>query len=78
MSESSDDLAGGLVRKEDEFVQTWIGVSYKLAKPPDVGALKRMLRGILDDLPRDDSLTIAELSFEGDQMRVVLDKGIVQ
>lgn len=74
----ANQLANGTVEKDDSFIQTYMGTTYKIEQPPTVGELKAQLRAILDDLPEDDALEISEVWFNRNEVCVTLKTGIVQ
>ncbi len=66
------------LKKEDHYVQTFMGTTYDLGRPQTIGQLKSVLERIAADLPLDTDLKISEINLRGDQIAYSLVDGIVQ
>ena len=63
--------------KEDRYVQTFMGSDYTIESPRTVGELKKSLEYILNDLPVENDLEIAEFYCKGNTIYYVLSEGIM-
>jgi len=66
------------MKKEDHYIQTFMGTTYEIGRPETVGGLKKILEAILADLPKDDSLAISEVTLRDDKLYYILVEGIPQ
>lgn len=64
------------VEKNDNYVEMFMGSSYKIKGPGTVGQLRGILEGIIADLPEDDSLGISDLVLHKGEFYYVLNEGI--
>lgn len=77
MADREEELKGSpLVTVKSRTIEVWMGADYSIRQPPNIGALKQMLQAIIDDLPADDGVEIAEVFCSGDTIQVTLKTGI--
>ncbi len=50
-------------QKEDHYLEVFIGTTYDIGVPKTVGELRTKLEEIAADLPKDDSLKIADVDL---------------
>ena len=66
------------LKKEDHYVQVYMGASYDIGKPETVGQLKSVLEQIVADLPSDETLKISEIDLRDGKLDYTLVDGITQ
>ena len=66
------------VNKEDFYVKTFMGTDYDLGQPETIGELKKTLEYIINDLPTDNSLEIAQVHAHKNKLEYILVDGIAQ
>ena len=66
------------VKKEDHYVTTFMGTTYEIGKPENIGQLKGILEQIISDLPEDQNLEIIEVHVADGKIGYTLREGITQ
>lgn len=75
----NEEFAALGIRVKDCYVTMFIGREYRLEKgETTIGYLRCALEAILDDLPEDDNLEVAEVICRDGYLSYILKDGIMQ
>lgn len=66
------------LKKEDHYIQVFMGTTYDIGRPETIGQLKSLLEQIASDLPADQTLKIAEVHLHDGKLDYILVDGIYQ
>lgn len=65
------------MKKKDDYVEVFMGTTY-VTRSRTIGQFKSLLEEIIEDLPADDDLEIAEVDLRDGKLSYVLKEGIQQ
>ena len=66
------------LKKEDHYIQIFMGTTYEIGRPETIDQLKSALEWIASDLPKDQDLKIAEVNLHKGKLGYTLVDGIIQ
>ncbi|MBT4446310.1 hypothetical protein HOA92_06530 [archaeon] len=66
------------IKKEDVYINLFMGTSYQLQDPQTVGELRSQLEQIIQDLPHDNKAKISEVYLKDNKLVYTLKDGIIE